>query len=31
VSGRLADLAEYKKIFERAEAVGARWNLQVDF
>jgi hypothetical protein len=29
--GVLADLQEYKEVFEKARAVGARWNLQVDF
>jgi hypothetical protein len=29
--GVLSDLAEYKEVFEQARAVGARWNLRVDF
>ena len=29
--GVLADLHEYRAVFERAKAIGARWNLQVDF
>lgn len=29
--GVLADLQEYKAVFEKAKAIGARWNLQVDF
>ena len=29
--GVLADLKEYKEVLEKARAVGARWNLQVDF
>ncbi len=29
--GVLADLADYASVFERAKAIGARWNLKVDF
>jgi hypothetical protein len=29
--GVLSDLGEYKDVFEKAEAIGARWNLRVDF
>jgi hypothetical protein len=29
--GVLADLEEYRAVFEHAKAIGARWNLQVDF
>ncbi len=29
--GVLADLEEYRTVLEQAEAVGARWNLQIDF
>lgn len=29
--GVLADLKEYKDVFDKAKSVGARWNLQVDF
>ena len=29
--GVLADLEEYKAVFEQAKAVGARWCLQVDY
>jgi hypothetical protein len=29
--GVLEDLKEYRTAFEQAKAVGARWNLQVDF
>jgi hypothetical protein len=29
--GVLADLEEYRVVFEQARAIGARWNLQVDF
>ncbi len=29
--GVLADLEEYKVVFDNAKANGARWNLQVDF
>jgi hypothetical protein len=29
--GVLADLEEYRTVLEQADAVGARWNLQVDF
>jgi hypothetical protein len=31
VTGVLADLQEYKEVFEKARKIGARWNLQVDF
>jgi hypothetical protein len=29
--GVLADLREYKEVFEKAKEIGARWNLGVDF
>jgi hypothetical protein len=29
--GVLADLGEYQVVLEKAKAIGARWNLQVDF
>ena len=29
--GVLADLEEYREVFEQAKAIGARWKLQVDF
>ena len=29
--GVLADLEEYRTVLDQAKAVGARWNLQVDF
>jgi hypothetical protein len=29
--GVLVDLEEYRTVFEQANGVGARWNLQVDF
>jgi hypothetical protein len=29
--GVLADLQEFKEVFEKAKTIGARWNLQVDF
>jgi hypothetical protein len=29
--GVLADLQEYRAVFEKAKGIGARWNLQVDF
>jgi hypothetical protein len=29
--GVLDDLEEYRQVFENARAIGARWNLQVDF
>ncbi len=29
--GVLADLEEYQSVLEQAKAVGARWNLQVDY
>jgi hypothetical protein len=31
VKGVLADLGEYREVLEKAQVVGARWNLQVDF
>ena len=30
-TGVLADLEQYREVFEQAQAIGARWNLQVDF
>jgi hypothetical protein len=29
--GVLADLGEYQEVFEKANAIGARWNLRMDF
>jgi hypothetical protein len=29
--GVLSDLREYEELLEKAKAIGARWNLQVDF
>ena len=29
--GVLADLGEYREVFEKAKGIGARWHLQVDF
>ena len=30
-NGVLADLAEYQEVLEKAKAIGARWNLRMDF
>jgi hypothetical protein len=29
--GVLSDLLEFKEVFKKADTVGSRWNLQVDF